>query len=1123
VCKIASRLQAFRTLTGLLLFAGLLLLGVPGVAGADTFSNFGVPAPVADATGPGGGPYVPGLANPFPSVTNVFGMTGVVTGVQVAVIGLEHHNVDDLNLLLVAPNGNGIQLMSDAGGNAASASTGVTLFFQDDASGTIPDDGPFVGGVYKPVNYFGGLGEDSYFATTGNTGDVYPAPAPSAASWASNTTLAQAFNGAAPNGNWSLYITDDNGNGLTGGLDAAGAYWGLTITTGLGAATTPIPSPNAKFSIAKSSTNKFATTFDASASLPAGAVADSFKWDLNSDGTTDAQCPGPDPILTTKFDASGSVNATLTVNAGGATSTSRLSSPVVGIASGKRVSKSSQSGSYTRQTFICAPISGRPPPPNDLTAGGGPPQECTQSVEFDIVEAIGCFTTAESLTSIPSAERSILSNVASGFAGTDKNVRIGAVNGTVPVSSLVTTQQRIIEVSTQPVRLNGLDFYPKPGAAIVLVSPVTKGLLLPESMPGYILSSGADVKIGGITLQSGSLRLPLGFAGIRAKAHLGDFTLSKAPLIGDLPIQGKIGVDLAFRRTEIPINVSLPGIFKSASGESVSGSALLTADNANGILLDQLHLRVPHASVAGLGIDDLDFTYKRADATWDASATVSFPPGASISARVLIQNGALQYIFVHAVPPNPGIHSAPGVFITYLDFNYDGRNGTAFGGGIGVAAGPKVATPYGQCSLIGVDGHFLLNVADPVSYRADGDVRWLCIHLVHGYYLANTDGYFELGGDAVLKIADDLEFSARLKVGAQFTVDHAQVDAELNACVKFWIAGGCVGAEIVASDVGIGICADLGFTHAGGGIVFPTKVLLFADSCDISRFRSLDKFAKTSAASGTQSFKWGPGKPSGLVAVTGNGAPPAFTLTGPGGRTIHASATEKLPDHVVINRALDNTTYLFVRTPAAGTWKVTADAGSAVTNVQVADGLPAPEVTGKVVGSGRSRALAYEQAPQPGQSVDFSLQGKNTSVPIGKARGSHGKLKIKIPATSAGKLNVVANVRRGSLPRENISIATFKVRALTLPAPKRLSLSRKGSKIKLSWAGVEGATSYLVTFKLSDGNRSQIKTAKRKLTLGGLPPSAHGKIFVQAVPDLGKSGAKRSAALKSIRAPRVKP
>lgn len=1118
----ASRLQALRTLAGLWLFAGLLLLGVPDVAAADTFSNSGVPVPVADATGPPGGPYAPGLGNPFPSVTNVFGMTGVVTGVQVAVIGLKHQYPDDLNLLLVAPNGSGIQLMSDAGGNIATSSDGAALFFEDDAPGTIPDNGPLSSGVYKPVDYFGGVGEDSYYPTTANTGDVYPSPAPPAANWASNSTLAQAFNGAAPNGNWSLYITDDNANGLIGGLDATGTYWDLTVTTAPETAIPQIPPPKAKFSIAKSSSNKYATTFDASASLAGGAVADSFKWDLNSDGKTDAQCPGPDPILTTKFDGSGTISATLTVSGGGTTSTSKLNSPVVGIGSGKKLGKSSKSSSYSRQTFICGPIAGRPPP-TDLTAGGGPPQECGQTVAFDIVEAIGCFTTAESLTSIPGAERSILSNVASGYAGTNSNVRIAAVPATVPVSSLVTTQQRLIEVSTQPVRLNGLDFYPKPGAAIVLVSPVTKGLLLPESMPGYILSSDADVKIGGITLKSGSIRLPLGFAGIRAKAHLGDFTLSKAPLIGALPIQGKIGVDLAFKRTEIPINVTLPGIFKSASGESVSGSALLTADNGSGIQLDQLHLSVPHASVAGLGIDNLEFTYKRLNATWDASATVSFPPGASISARVLIQNGALQYIFVHAVPPNPGIHSAPGVFITYLDFTFDGRNGTAFGGGIGVAAGPKVATPYGQCSLIGVDGHFLLNVSDPISYRADGDVRWLCIHLVHGYYLANTDGYFELGGDAVLKIADDLVFSARLKVGAQFTMDHAQVDAELNACVKFWIAGGCVGAEIVASDVGVGICADLGFTHAGGGIVFPTKVLLFAESCDISRFRSLNKFAKSSAAGGEQTFKWGPDKPSGLVAVTGNGAPPAFTLTGPGGRTIHATGTEKLPDHVVINRALDNTTYLFVRTPIAGTWKVTPDAGNAVTNVQVADGLPAPKVSGKVVGHGRDRVLAYELAPQPGLSVKFSLQGAGTSVPIGKAHGSRGKLRIKIPATSSGKLKVIADVSRESMPRDNATIASFSVRALKLAAPKRLSLARKGSKVRVSWAGVQGAEGYLVTFKLSDGNRSQFKTTKRKLALSDLPPSARGKIFVQAVPALGKPGAKRQAALKSIRAPRVKP
>jgi hypothetical protein len=305
--------------------------------------------------------------------------------------------------------------------------------------------------------------------------------------------------------------------------------------------------------------------------------------------------------------------------------------------------------------------------------------------------------------------------------------------------------------------------------------------------------------------------------------------------------------------------------------------------------------------------------------------------------------------------------------------------------------------------------------------------------------------------------------------------------------------------------------------------VFPSKIILFADSCDISPFRPLGRTAKPAAAGGAQSFSWGSGKPSGLVAVTAAGGPPSFTLSGPHGRTIHAGAEQKTADFVVVPHPADSTTYLFVRKPAAGTWTITPDAGVNVTATKVADGEATPKVTARLSGHGRKRSIAYTIAPAANQKVTFTLKGKHDAQPIGAARGTAGKLKFNVSPTASGRQQVIARVTRGGVPRSDIVVASFTAHPLVLKAPRKLRVKRKASRAKLSWQKVAGARRYLVSFRLSDGNRSNVVTRRRSLSVKNLAPSAHGKIFVRGLPRYGKDGAKARGTLKATRPPRIRP
>src|SRR6185436_509990 len=146
-------------------------------------------------------------AIPYPSVTTVAGLTGLVSRVAVTLVGLTHTFPGDIDMLLVGPGGQSVVVMSDAGNTFDVF--GVNLRFEDGAPSNLPDNAQIVSGTYKPTDYAAG---ETFFA---------PAPAgPYGSSFAG-------FAGTQPNGNWSLYVSDDRGTDVGEILHG----WKLEITT----------------------------------------------------------------------------------------------------------------------------------------------------------------------------------------------------------------------------------------------------------------------------------------------------------------------------------------------------------------------------------------------------------------------------------------------------------------------------------------------------------------------------------------------------------------------------------------------------------------------------------------------------------------------------------------------------------------------------------------------------------------------------------------------------------------------------------------------------------------------------------------------------------------------------
>ena len=187
-------------------------LGTVVTSGPTTFSNnTAVTIPTA------------GAGVPYPSNITVSGLSGTISNVTVTLKNLSHTFPSDVGMLLVGPGGQKFIVLDGVIGG--SPWSNITYTLTDSAAGLIPNSGAPVSGTFKPTSYF--------------AGDVFPAPAPpgpnQTPATAGTATFASVFNGANPNGTWSLYLFDfaaGDGGSMAGG-------WDLTITTATPQCTTP--------------------------------------------------------------------------------------------------------------------------------------------------------------------------------------------------------------------------------------------------------------------------------------------------------------------------------------------------------------------------------------------------------------------------------------------------------------------------------------------------------------------------------------------------------------------------------------------------------------------------------------------------------------------------------------------------------------------------------------------------------------------------------------------------------------------------------------------------------------------------------------------------------------------
>ncbi len=149
------------------------------------------------------------------SAIEVKGLTGSLLDVDVNLIGITHgpSSTQDIDVLLIGPEGRSALILSDVGGNTATQN--VTLVLDDQQSDQLPSTSALTSGFFQPTN----IGTPD----TMNLGNG-PITPPSGSSLG-------VFNGINPNGTWRIFVFDDEPNGTPTAGSGINGGWAVTITT----------------------------------------------------------------------------------------------------------------------------------------------------------------------------------------------------------------------------------------------------------------------------------------------------------------------------------------------------------------------------------------------------------------------------------------------------------------------------------------------------------------------------------------------------------------------------------------------------------------------------------------------------------------------------------------------------------------------------------------------------------------------------------------------------------------------------------------------------------------------------------------------------------------------------
>ena len=957
-------------------------------------------------------------------------------------------------------------------------------------------------------------------------------------------------------------VDAESGTWQLGGLALARGQWTLTVTQrdsagheGVASRTftiaqdatgpDPDPDPGEAPPLTVSFTPSATTVdragpliLDGSATRRSGAAIASFEWDVTGDRVPDVTCGGATPILDTRLHSAGTREVTLTARdtLGRTASVSQAITVSTNSAFGSlRAGRGPQR--YPARLFSGSPfITGLCKADTQFsgvdTTVKGPPPGCNAEVTFSRVKAVGCFERVDR-GDLPAAEYRILRPYLDDELRTEVSRASGArasqLTGRLTRSQAYTLMLLdAVYVTSQPARINGVDVVPEGDGVVVVVAG---GLL--ESGLSAVISSDARVQM--LNAAGEEMRMRAGQIAQDIDPNLGKplFDRLRLPeefdLIPGLGIRGRVTTRIENYALKLDIHAVLPPLLGG-----ITAGAQMTADTARGLVLDGLKAHADTVPIGPVIFRDLDLTYVADGEKLDGGLSVSLPPtGTTVRAEIGFLRGAFNRLRIRYDGP-PDIILAPAVHLTGIGGALQ-VDPTEFSGDATLNIGPN---PGGGCPKLGVEGAMLLHLESPVFLEVTGSSQLLCYKLVQVRAYLDETGYGSFTG----KVEPDLgPLPLRLRAEGTGQIQlpvfgkdlRFQLNADGEGCLVLDPIDECIGGEVVVSDAAMGFCGDFGFTHAGAGFRYPPPATLASlptlvawtlgnlvvmfDSCNIAQFRTLPKLARA-AQSGETTFTVPPSQRLLALGVRGAGAPPRITLHGPGGRTVD------VPDQGMLRTATeaawrydhDDTAYLLVDDPAAGTWTITEKDGSApVADVRLADAVPDPVVRGRVRRAKGQLAFDYSARLSKGMDVRFFERvGGHGGQFLGEGREGRGRVRFLPSEGGSTRRTIVAEVTRDGLPVKTLTAARFRSGPPAIGKARRIRARRRGRRLQITWRRARNATEHRVTVGLSDGRRLLLvpKGRRTRVTVGQVAKGTKARIVVRGErpgPRLGPSAARR--------------
>ena len=665
-----------------------------------------------------------------------------------------------------------------------------------------------------------------------------------------------------------------------------------------------------------------------------------------------------------------------------------------------------------------------------------------------------------------------------------------------------------LQVVSEKARINGL-----------VIEPASGDRTLTIDRKERTITSDGDIfvvthpELPELPIYAGPVNWDLGTEGSGPKTVL-DYDITGVKKLKAIPVQRIAVAFTKAGKTNLSPTLRLSFWPFSYIG-ALTSTTRVTIDNDHPADFSGLEVKVDRIAALGLELKNVSVKWQQGG-TWAGGATVvlRFVSPYEVGAGFGLKDG--DFDFIRGSVGGLNVAVGPAVFLQRIGFEVK-RSPLTLTGSVGFSAGPLVAGKR----AVGIDGALKAVLADPWIVEVSGKAKVAeRFELGEAFLRYTSGGLLELGGKASwdLRVASISGSIAGFVDGGH---NKFNLEGSVRGCITIkYLPDPCAGAAFLVSDIGIAGCVDLTVVSGGIGYYWGGDFDLFGGSCDLSPWRSTAGASVYAVGAGQgRRFTLPANLPSAAFEVVGVGDAPGVTLTGPRGETVTVSRANPFvrTGNLVAMMAENNVTYVVVRRPSAGTWTLTDDGTVGVSRVRQAAGLPDPSVRARVTGRGHARVLRWRLRRIAGQRVTFVEVGQNLHKVIATTSAAGGQARFRPADGPAGRRKIVALVEQGRLLRRSVDAGSYLAPARLRPTrPRRVRLTRRGSRLVARWTAPHNGFRHLVYFSLGDGRRLLriASTRARSVTLRGVAPRFGATVTVAGLTHANGRGPSARASIR---------